>query len=74
MITLADYCYSDMFRICIKLKEIKVHFTAYNKDALTWWMDSVSSIGTFYKPLVLSTMFGDSGIPIGWTIVNYWLK
>jgi hypothetical protein len=64
-------CYSDMFYGCTNLKEIKVHFIAYNDEALRTWVEGVSSIGTFYKSKTLSKRFGTNRIPTGWTVVNF---
>jgi hypothetical protein len=68
--TLATECYAQMFYGCTNLKEIKVHFTAYNNSALNDWVNGVSSTGTFYKQSALPLEYGLNRIPEGWTVIN----
>ena len=67
------YCYSSMFNGCSNLNYIKMLATNVNGyDSLFDWVKNVSSTGTFVKhPDMTSLPTGASGIPEGWTIVDY---
>ena len=67
--TLATYCYRSMFQGCTHLALIKVHFTAWGSQTLSW-VSNVASTGTFYKPRVLPEQYGINKIPTGWTVMN----
>ena len=71
--TLAKYCYSSMFSGCSKLNYIKmlaINISAVN--CLTNWTSGVASSGTFVKHPDMTTLSsGTSGIPKGWTVVDY---
>ena len=71
--TLAGFCYQYMFKNCSSLNNITMlakNISAAN--CLTGWVSSVSSTGTFTKsPEMTSLPTGDSGIPSGWTVVDY---
>jgi hypothetical protein len=71
--TLADYCYYEMFWRCSKLNNITMLATDIGATACLYtWVYGVSSTGTFTKhPEMTSLPSGDSGIPSGWTIVDY---
>ena len=67
--TLVEGCYDSMFWGCNILNYVKsraTNITATN--ALTGWLSGVSSSGTFVKPVGVSYVTGDSGIPSGWTV------
>ena len=68
--TLADFCYDGMFSGCTKLNSIKVAFTDWNSAtyATQYWVEYVSSTGTFICPAKLAKEFGRSHIPEGWTV------
>ena len=66
---LATLCYSNMFRDCTSLSLIKVNFTAWGSQTVSWVIN-VSTTGTLYKPSALPEVFGTSKIPTGWTVVN----
>ena len=69
--TLADGCYSGMFWDCTNLNDINVNFSAWNTtDATFYWVENVSSSGTFTCPADLPEEFGESRIPTGWTVVH----
>jgi hypothetical protein len=71
--TLYTSCYSGMFARCSKLNYIKMLATDISAiGCLTNWVFNVSSTGTFVKnPAMTSLPTGDSGIPSGWTVKNY---
>lgn len=68
--TLADSCYYSMFYGCSKLNYIKMLATDISaKDCLLYWVENVSSTGTFVKNKNATwDNTGDSGVPSGWTI------
>jgi len=70
---LVDGCYSNMFRACTKLNSVTMLATDISaSDCLTQWLASVSSTGTFTKAAEMTTLpTGSSGIPSGWTVVDY---
>ena len=62
-----------MFYGCTKLKYIKCLATDISATNCTYnWVNGVASTGTFVKAAVIeSWTTGDSGIPTGWTVLNY---
>ena len=66
-------CYSYMFYGCTKLKYIKCLATDISATNCTYnWVNGVASTGTFVKAAVIESWTeGDSGIPTGWTVLNY---
>lgn len=66
-------CYSYMFYGCTKLKYIKCLATDISATNCTKnWVDGVAATGTFVKSLNMSGWTtGISGIPTGWTVLNY---
>ena len=70
--TLVIFCYHSMFNGCTKLNYIKMLATDISADyCLHYWVDGVSSTGTFVKNPAMTTLpTGVSGIPEGWTVVN----
>ena len=71
--TLADYCYYSMFYGCGNLNKVTMLATDITAtDALYFWLDGVSSTGTFIKAAEMNDLpKGDNGIPKGWTVKNY---
>ena len=71
--TLADYCYYSMFSYCKNLNKVTMLATDITAtDALYFWLDGVSSTGTFIKAAEMNDLSkGDNGIPKGWTVKNY---
>ena len=71
--TLIDYCYYGMFINCTNLKHITMLATDISGNyCLEIWVRGVSSTGTFVKhPDTDSLPTGESGIPNGWTVVDY---
>ena len=71
--TLITLCYRSMFYGCLKLKYIKCLATDISaSDCISGWVTKVASTGTFVKnPSMSSWPTGYSGVPTGWTVVNY---
>ena len=70
---LIERCYYGMFRNCTNLNYIKMLATDISEyNCLYNWVNKVASTGTFVKnPNMTSLPTGTSGIPIGWTVVNF---
>ena len=68
---LVEFCYSYMFKNCNKLNSIKVHFTEWEYNTTTGWVDGVSTTGTFYCPSNLEELYGSYYIPTGWSVVTF---
>ena len=66
-------CYEYMFSGCTSLQEITMLATDIPaSDCLYNWVKNVASTGTFTKhPDMTSLSTGTSGIPSGWTVVDY---
>ena len=72
-------CY-QMFQGCVNLNNISVNFTNWGNntrfDWFTYWVNSISSTGTFTKPtelpeeFVATTAVDAYRIPEGWTVIN----
>lgn len=71
--TLAKYCYQYMFKDCSSLNHITMLATnASASGCLNYWVNNVSSTGTFVKhPDMSSLPTNYHGIPNGWTVENY---
>ena len=71
--TLAEDCYYFMFYNCSKLSSITMLATDISaENCLYHWVEGVASSGTFYKNSEATwTTTGTSGIPEGWTVVDY---
>ena len=68
------YCYQYMFYGCSKLNYIKMLASNIQSGPPFFynWVYGVSSTGTFVKhPDMVSLPSGTSGIPEGWTVVDY---
>ena len=74
--TMTEMCYYGMFDGCTSLNHITMlatYISAYN--CLNGWVNGVSSTGTFVKhPDMDSLPTGTSGIPEGWTVIDYDFK
>ena len=68
--TINYQAYVSMFSGCTKLQHIEVDFTAWSSSATESWVSSVAPTGTFVKPTSLSTSYGSSYIPSGWTVLD----
>ena len=71
--TLAESCYHRMFFGCNSLNKVIMLATDISASScLDTWVEAVSSTGTFIKsPQMKSLPTGASGIPYGWTVVDY---
>ena len=70
--TLGAECYKFMFYNCTSLQEITCLATNIGSGAVDSWVGNVPSGGTFYKaPSMTSWPTGTSGIPSGWTVLDY---
>lgn len=74
--TLATYCYQSMFRGCSSLNNVTCLATDISAQGCTnQWMygvDGTVASGTFTKAASMSSWTtGNSGIPSGWTVVDY---
>ena len=71
--SLAPYCYYYMFYGCTNLNSVTMLATDVSAyDCLSGWLDGVSATGTFTKAAEMTSLpEGSSGIPAGWTVVDY---
>ena len=70
--TLAQYCYSYMFKGCTSLNYIQCLATDTSVTDCTYdWVNGVGNSGTFVKDSSMTWYYGNSGVPIGWTIYDY---
>ncbi len=72
--SLADFCYNGMFFNCTHLNYVKCLATDISANNCTRnWLLGVASTGTFVKaPGMENWTTGDSGIPAGWTVEDYY--
>lgn len=69
--TLAQNCYYQMFYNCTSLNYIKCLATYISATNCTYyWVNGVSSTGTFVKDANTTWSTGVNGIPDGWTVQN----
>jgi hypothetical protein len=75
--TLAERCYGNMFYGCLKLSSVTCLATDISANWCTvGWLYNVSASGTFTKAAGVSWPTSQSsnlytGIPDGWTVVDY---
>ena len=71
--TLVKECYIYMYQLSPKINYIKCLATNISASNCTKnWVSGVAPIGTFYKASGMSSWTtGNSGIPSGWTVVDY---
>jgi hypothetical protein len=71
--TLVQSCYQNMFSNCTSLNSITCLATAKSISYYTnGWVSGVAASGTFTKAASMSSWTtGASGIPSGWTVVDY---
>ena len=68
---MVEGCYARMFYDCESLNYIKILATDTATDFITNWVHNVASTGVFVKDQYTTyTIDSDSGVPIGWTVVN----
>jgi len=61
-----------MFAGCTSLQEITCLATDISRqDCIYYWVNNVPSGGTFYKAPGIEWPTGTSGIPSGWTVLDY---
>ena len=67
---LTKSCYYCMFYKCSNLSYVKALFTTVpSSSCISYWLDGVSSTGTFVKNSTATwDVTGSSGVPSGWTI------
>lgn len=63
-----NYGYRTMFNNCSKLNKIICYANSLGNNALTDWVNSVSSTGNFYKLGTANFPSGNNGIPSNWTV------
>lgn len=57
---------------CANIKVIYApNISTWSEVVFDRWVQGVGSVGTFYKPKGLEIPVGESGIPEGWTVVEY---
>ena len=70
--TLADCCYQYMFLGCTKLSSITCLAEGHIvSNQCNFWVQGVADTGTFTQAANSDWQPGNSGIPPGWTVVNY---
>ena len=71
--TLANNCYEQMFYECSSLNKITMLATDISAQlCLHLWVSKVAPTGTFTKAAEMTSLpTGTSGIPEGWTVVDY---
>ena len=70
--TLKTACYREMFDGCTNLNHITCLATDISAGGLNYWVNGVSSTGTFIKdPNMTAWTTGVDGIPSGWTVEDY---
>lgn len=68
---LVNDCYYEMFENCNSLNYINVNFTEWNpSNATRYWLNNISTTGTFVCHNELSDIRDVHHIPIDWTRVN----
>lgn len=70
--TLTSSCYQSMFNGCTSLNEVTCLATSNinTGNSTFYWLNNVSSTGTFYKKAGVTWPSGRDGIPSGWTVVE----
>lgn len=84
---LYDDCFASMFEGCTAIEEITclAEYYAYasssgmqqkeilnsGSDCFQWWLSSTNSTGTFYRAPGIEWPTGGTGIPSGWTVLDY---
>ena len=84
---LYDDCFVSMFEGCTAIEEITCLAEYYTyasalgmqqkeilysgSDCFQWWLSSTNSTGTFYRAPGIEWPTGGTGIPSGWTILDY---
>lgn len=68
--TLTTWCYNNIFSNCSSLNYVKAMFIDIQSggDFANFWLDGVSSTGTFVKNSAATWTKDEAGIPSGWTV------
>lgn len=64
-------CLLRLFGNCYNLSTVKVKFLQWNTANTFGWMSSVGNNGDFYLPSGTAYIFSNSGVPTGWTVIEY---
>lgn len=68
----AGMALANMFKNCSNLREIHApELEEWYSGMSTNWVSGVAETGVFYKKASLEIPEGTSGIPSGWTVINY---
>ena len=71
--TLTYSCYDHMFQGCTNLSDVHCLATDISaKNCTLEWLKDVAATGTFAKAESTAWTTGDSGIPDGWTVNDYY--
>ena len=70
--TLTNYCYFCMFQGCTSLNAVICLATDLSaNNATSFWLEDVSSTGTFTRAKNVEWASGIDGIPTRWTVANW---
>lgn len=69
--TLSANCYLQMFRGCSSLNDVTVFANSWDVNNTTNWLYNVSPSGILRKPAGTNIPAGASGIPNGWTVIDF---
>ena len=69
--SLGSGCYSEMFKGNGNLIEVTCLLLSPTTTACANWLTNCSSTGTLKKAAGASWPSGTSGVPTGWTVVDY---
>lgn len=70
--TMSQYSCQKMFQDCSSLNTVKCLITTLASNSTTDWLRNVAANGTFIKAAEMTSWSsGRSGIPSGWTVVDY---
>lgn len=67
---ISNYAYFQLFRNCSEINYVKIATTDWNPLATERWLEGVASEGTL-KTNATNIPIGSSGIPEGWTRVDF---
>lgn len=64
--------FGGIFKNCTSLQVVYApNITTWNESTFKNWVDGVATTGIVYKPTGLTIPTGTSGVPEGWTTVDY---
>lgn len=64
-------CLLRLFGNCYNLSTVKAKFLQWDTTNTFAWMGSVGNNGKFYLPSGTAYIFSNSGVPTGWTVIEY---